>query len=255
MEAYDVICMGTGEIGRPLYELFNGVYKTLPVDLVHYPNNEVGPCNFLHVCIPGGLKTFKEEIKKIYLLSSPKYIIIHSTVKPGTIDKMQTEFTCPIIHSPVQGKHAGNQMKKDLLRYPKYLGFPYSITEEEKKEVIEHFEGAGFALVKPIMGTRNTEWQKVLATSMFGWQIAWSQEVERICDEFGLDFNAVTDPYNYIEDIIPPHYPGVIGGHCVMPNIDLVSEIHSSPALEFIKKSNELKKERENGLLDNRPQK
>jgi hypothetical protein len=41
----------------------------------------------------------------------------------------------------------------------------------------------------------------------------------------------------------------------VMPNIDLVSEIHSSPALEFIKKSNELKKERENGLLGNRPKK
>lgn len=245
MEVYDVICMGTGEIGKPLYELFSGVYKTLPIDPIHYPDNEVSPCNFLHVCIPGNLKTFKDEIKKVYLWATPKYIIIHSTVVPGTIDKIQTEFACPIIHAPVQGKHAGNQMKKDMLRYPKYLGFPHSITDTEIDDVIKHFEAVGFNLVKPIRGVKNTEWQKVLATSMFGWQIAWAQEVERICDKFGLDFDSVTDIYNYIEDIIPPHYSGIIGGHCVMPNIELISKVYNSPALEFIEKSNELKKQRE----------
>lgn len=246
MKTYDVICMGTGEIGRPLYELLNGVYKTLPLDPVHYPDNEkeVAPCTFLHICIPGNLD-IAEEIKKIYFYACPKYIIIHSTVVPGTIEKMQTVFEEPIIHAPVQGKHAGNQMKKDMLRYPKYLGFPHTVSDAEIKEVVEHFERAGFYMVKPIMGTRNVEWQKVLATSLFGWQIAWAQEVERICDKFGLDFDSVTDIYNYIEDIIPPHYSGVIGGHCVMPNIELINRIYNSPAFDFIKRSNDLKEKRD----------
>ena len=40
MELYTNIIVGTGEIGMPLYELMNGVYKTLPVDLVHFKGNE-----------------------------------------------------------------------------------------------------------------------------------------------------------------------------------------------------------------------
>ena len=85
-----------------------------------------------------------------------------------------------------------------------------------------------------------------LATSLFGYQIAWAQEVERICDKFGLDFDSVTDVYNYIEDIIPPHYSGIIGGHCVLPNIKIIKSIWQSDLLNWIEQSNELKKVREN---------
>jgi UDP-N-acetyl-D-mannosaminuronate dehydrogenase len=237
--------MGTGEIGRPLYELIAGVYKTLPVDPVHFPKNELAKCEFLNVCIPGNLDNFKEIVLNAIKVSGPRYVVIHSTTIPGTVEEIQKHTEVPVAHTPVQGKHAGNQMKKDMLRYPKYIGVSEDLKAGQMKEFVEYFERVGFSNVLLVMGTKNSEWQKVLATSLFGWQIAWAQEVERICDEYGLDFDAVTDTYKYIEDIIPPHYSGVIGGHCVMPNIELISKIHKSPALDFIKYSNELKRKRD----------
>lgn len=252
MEGYDAIVMGIGEIGRPLYELLNGVYEILPLDPIHYPDNEVAPCNFLHVCIPGELKTFKEAIKKVYLWSSPKYIIIHSTVVPGTIDKMQTEFACPIIHAPVHGKHQNNQMKKDMLKYPKYLGMPYSITAKESAELVEHFAKAGFATIIPVAGVKNTEWAKVLSTTIFGLQVAFAQEVERICDKFALDYDTVTHFFPIQEDARGPIYPGFIGGHCVMPNVKLIKEVHKSKLLDWMEWSNEKKKKRDDINMDDR---
>jgi len=245
MDTPFAICMGTGEIGKPLYELISGVFNTLPVDPIHFPGNELTACSILHVCIPGNIRNFNEIIIDAAIYTEALFVVVHSTVIPGTIDAIQDKLTVPVIHSPVQGKHAGNQMKKDMLRYPKYLGVPETLTEKQEEELVGFFELVGFADVRVIRGVGNVEWQKVLATSFFGYMIAWAQEVERICDEFNLNYEAVTDTFKHIEDIIPPHYPGVIGGHCVMQNIELISKIHDSEALAFIKKSNDLKKKRD----------
>ena len=90
----------------------------------------------------------------------------------------------------------------------------------------------------------NTEWLKVLSTTYFGLIIAWHQEIERMCDAFGLDFDSVIDFFKYQEDITPPHYSGVIGGHCVLPNIKVIKDVWQSDLLDWIEKSNEEKKEK-----------
>ena len=40
MEKWYTVCVGIGEIGKPLYELLNGVHRTLPIDPIHYPENQ-----------------------------------------------------------------------------------------------------------------------------------------------------------------------------------------------------------------------
>jgi hypothetical protein len=41
------------------------------------------------------------------------------------------------------------------------------------------------------------------------------------------------------------YFPGVIGGHCVMPNIEILRKFTKSDLLDAIRASNELKIERE----------
>ena len=246
MKKWYTVCIGTGEIGKPLYELLNGTYRTLPIDPIHHPENQakIVNCDFMHVCIPGDLENFDKMILDYIHHYEPDYVFIHSTVVPGTCKQLQEQTKVPIISSPVHGKHHNNQMKSDMLRYPKYLGFPEGSIDILRSAVCNHLADAGFRDIRVIDGTDNTEWLKVLSTTYFGLIIAWHQEIERMCDAFGLDFDSVIDFFKYQEDITPPHYSGVIGGHCVLPNIKVIKDVWQSDLLDWIEKSNEEKKEK-----------
>jgi hypothetical protein len=75
--------------------------------------------------------------------------------------------------------------------------------------------------------------------------IAWAQEVERYCKEVGADYDEVVSFYEEIK-FFPPvkYFPGAIGGHCVMPNIDILLRTFPSDLLPAIVRSNELKQKR-----------
>ena len=71
--------------------------------------------------------------------------------------------------------------------------------------------------------------------------MGWAQEVERIAAHFGGTFEEVS---LFIEEIdfLPSHiFPGFIGGHCVMPNIDILRAEIDSKFLTSIVESNETK--------------
>ena len=42
---------------------------------------------------------------------------------------------------------------------------------------------------------------------------------------------------------LPPtkFFPGVIGGHCVMPNIEILKEVDDTPLLQAVRSSNDAK--------------
>ena len=69
--------------------------------------------------------------------------------------------------------------------------------------------------------------------------IAWAQTVDRWCEEAGADYDEVVAFYEEVP-FFPPvkYYPGVIGGHCVMPNIELLDEGFESGFLDTIRSSN-----------------
>ena len=68
-----------------------------------------------------------------------------------------------------------------------------------------------------------TEIAKLTETTYFGLLIAWAQEVERYCRELGANYDEVVSFYDEIKFFPPVKYlPGVIGGHCVMPNIAIL---------------------------------
>jgi hypothetical protein len=75
--------------------------------------------------------------------------------------------------------------------------------------------------------------------------IAWAQEVERLADQAHVEYDAVT---SFFEEVgfFPPvkYFPGVIGGHCVMPNLEILRSFSDTALLRAIRDSNEQKKAR-----------
>lgn len=243
-QKYEVVIVGFGEIGKPIGQLLAGRYPVYPMDPEVYPEytGDQIACNFLHICIPGNLETFNEIVLGYIEKFKPAHTIIHSTVVPGTTRTIEeAQEISKVVFSPVQGKHADNKMKRDMLNYPKYIG---ATSLETAKIVKAHLEEVGFDV--PVMNSpEEAEWSKIVATSYFGFMIVWAQEMERLCDKHGLDYEHITHFFRIADDFTPPHFPGVIGGHCVLPNLELWESVSKSDFVDLIRKSNDLKIDRE----------
>jgi hypothetical protein len=83
--------------------------------------------------------------------------------------------------------------------------------------------------------------------------IAWAQEVERYCDRLGVNYDEIVSIYEEIP-FFPPvkYFPGVIGGHCVMSNIEILGRMNRTDILKAIESSNKQKVKREVGTRNTR---
>jgi UDP-N-acetyl-D-mannosaminuronate dehydrogenase len=233
-----VLVIGLGEIGRPLFELIGTQYKVLGVDIEPVEFN--AECEIMHLCYPFEMTDFIGQSIAYINKYKPKMTVINSTVAPGTTRAIYRATQSPIVNSPVRGKHA--KMKQELLTYTKFIG---GIEAEFSRVVAEHFESLGMK-TRILSSPEATELAKLTETTYFGLLIAWAQDVERYCDQLALDYDGIVSFYDEIP-YLPPvkFFPGVIGGHCVMPNISILKTLFKSDILDGIQKSNELKKLRE----------
>ena len=133
-------------------------------------------------------------------------------------------------------------MLEELRFYTKFVG---ALDPADAEKAVHHFESVGLR-TKVLSSPEATELAKLTETTYFGLIIAWAQELERYCDQSGQDYQEITSFYDEIK-FFPPvkYFPGVIGGHCVMPNIELLSKFRESVVLDAIQASNRMKIERE----------
>jgi hypothetical protein len=87
-----------------------------------------------------------------------------------------------------------------------------------------------------------SELAKLTETTYFGLLIAFAQDVERYCDASGADYGEIVAFYEEIS-YLPrvKFFSGIIGGHCVMPNIEILGQFQKSVMLDAIKSSNQMK--------------
>jgi UDP-N-acetyl-D-mannosaminuronate dehydrogenase len=235
----NVVIVGLGEVGKPLFELISRHHHTVGVD-VSPPVGEIGRVDVLHVCFPFQIKDFVGETARYIELFKPKLTIINSTVGVGTTRLIAERGGFPVVNSPVRGKHA--RMFDELSEYAKFIG---ATEPAASRLAAEHFESIGLK-TKILSSPEATELAKLTETTYFGLMIAWAQELERYCDQSGADYNEITSFYDEIK-FFPPvkYFPGIIGGHCVMPNIEILLKFDESVILAAIRASNRLKVERE----------
>lgn len=235
----NVMVIGLGEIGKPLLEVISKHHRTVGVDVVP-PTKSPGEIDVMHVCYPFKIDDFIGQTVKYIDLYKPRLTILNSTVSVGTTRAIAERTGAAVVNSPVRGKHT--RMSADLLRYDKFVG---GVDAESAQCAAQHFESVGMR-VRILSSPEATELAKLTETTYFGLIIAWAQEVERYCDQLGVDYDEIVSMYEEVP-FFPPvkYFPGVIGGHCVMSNIEILGRMTHSDILKAIESSNAQKLDRE----------
>ncbi len=234
-----VVVVGLGEVGKPLFELIAKQREVVGVDIAP-PEEQIADVRILHVCYPFEIKDFVGETARYIELFKPAVTIINSTVGIGTTRAVAGRTGSAVVHSPVRGKHV--RMLEELSKYVKFIG---AIDPAAGQLAAEHFESLGMK-TKILSTPEASELAKLSETTYFGLMIAWAQELERYCDRSGADYDEIVSFYEEIKFFPPVKYtPGVIGGHCVMPNIEILRKFDHSVILDAIWASNRMKVERE----------
>jgi UDP-N-acetyl-D-mannosaminuronate dehydrogenase len=233
-EQQSVVVAGLGEIGRPLLRILSRTFNAFGVDIEPVTVTAANPV--LHVCYPYQIAGF-EQITVDYIHTlRPVLTIIHSTVPPGTTLRIQELIgDTDIAFSPVRGKHA--RMELHMLQYQKFVAAP---RPSARLAALEHLSHAGFRTAS-LSSSELLELAKLLETTYLGVLIAWTQEMERLAAHYGGTFTEVNRLMEEVDYLPANIFPGAIGGHCVLPNIDLLRSCVASPFLDLVVHSNELK--------------
>jgi len=238
------IVAGLGEIGSPILQLISKGTKVAGFDinpkLVNQKKNkkyESLQTRFLHVCIPFN-KKFEKNVLSLYKKFKPQGIIIHSTISPGTTKKLQSKLSIPIIYSAIRGIH--KRMLYDLKRYTKFFAIEPK-APKAKWAISEYSKLLKKCKVKSkrMSNPQSLELAKIVVdTSYYGWLINYAQISKMIADKFKVNYDEMWTFSDEIHKFVgnrPKMFPGFIGGHCVIPNLDLMNE----SSLNIIREINE----------------
>lgn len=231
------LVIGLGEVGKPLCTILQKHDPSvIGVDIEPVQVNR--PVGILHVCFPfKEAAQFEAAVVEYARKYRPAILVVNSTVVPGTTRSIEMRTGIPSVSSPIRGKHT--RMVEDLLRYVKFVA---GTQAEATERVRAHFEAAG--LESEVISTPEAlELAKLLETTYFGLLIAWAQEMNRFAGAVNADYVEIGKFFREI-DYLPKvlFQPGVIGGHCVMPNIELLEQRFRSDFLKLMRQSNEARK-------------
>ncbi len=232
MDHGETLIVGLGEVGSALAEVIERSRPVLRHDLE--PRSFDQPIDVMHICIPyHERREFEDAVCGYIARLRPRLTIINSTVLPGTTSAIARRAGGAVAYSPVRGKHV--RMAEDLLRYVKYVASPDADAAARARR---HFERAGMktgAMSRP----ETLELAKLAETTYFGVLIAFAQELNRFVERAGADYDEAIGFFEEVDFLPRPRYfPGFIGGHCVIPNIQLLRQLRDSPLLDAIMQSN-----------------
>lgn len=214
------LIIGAGETGTALKKILSPHYEVAIRDI---QNTASGRLAVLHICYPP-IKNFVSATKRYIEEYSPDLVVIHATVPVGTTRKVGEI----AVHSPIRGVHPN--LDKGIKTFVKYFG------GEKAKEAARIFSRAGVK-TKVLKNPETTELLKILDTTYYAWNVVFAKETKRICDTLNLDFSEVytipNEDYNesykklgkpnVIRPVLKP-IPGKIGGHCLIPNCELLDD-------------------------------
>ena len=238
------VVVGLGEIGMPILKLLSKKENAIGYDLDKKLMNQKKfnklkdlKTRFLHIAIPV-TSTFNSNILNLHDKFIPECIVIHSTVSPGTTELLQKKLKIPIIFSATRGVH--KRMLKDLQRYTKF--FAISKTAPKKEwAIIQYNKSMKKCGIKTqrMSKPETLELTKILCdTSYLGWLINYAQLTNMIAIQHNVDYDEMWKFSDEIHEILgnrPKMFPGFIGGHCVIPNLDLMQ----NQTLDLIKNINQ----------------
>lgn len=178
----------------------------------------------VHVCVPA--HAVAEVARNT---RSNALVIVHSTVPVGTCESLWND-GIRVIHAPVRGVHP--ELAEGLRTFVMPVSSAHPV------------DGAAAQTVLAEIGVKseqwgdwtNTELAKLLSTTEYGWHLLWMRHVGDLCAKYAADFELVYSKWhahynegyftlgrpNVMRPTLEP-MPGPIGGHCVLPNADMLA--------------------------------
>ena len=231
------LVVGMGEVGKPLCTILQK-RDTEVIGIDIEPVSIDQRVGILHVCFPfKDSAQFQDTVASYASKYSPEVIVVNSTVAPGTTRAIENHTGIPCVFSPIRGKHT--KMVDDLYVYVKFVAGPVA---EAAERVQAHFRAAGLQS-ETISTPEALELAKLLETTYFGLLIAWAQEMNRFAVAMNADYLEMGKFFReiaYLPSVL--FQPGIIGGHCVIPNIGILQQRFQSDFLDAVKSSNEARK-------------
>lgn len=238
------VVAGLGEIGKPILQLIPKVVPAIGYDINEklidkrkYAKFKNFETSLLHVAIPFS-NEFIQNVLDISEKFKPEIIVIHSTISPTTTKKLQKLLQIPVIYSATRGVH--KRMIYDMKRYVKFYGVESNAPRAlwASKTYAQLMKKCGIK-TKQMSNPVTLELAKIICdTSYYGWLIIYAQLSNMIAIEYNVNYDEMWSFSDEIHKFLgnrPKMFPGYIGGHCVIPNLDL---IHSK-TLDLIKILNE----------------
>lgn len=234
------LVLGNGQIGQSVTEVIKRGGEVIVFDNKNMNEPPIlKNVDILHVCFPyqqKGEHDFVETVDFYIQKYQTRRVIIWSTVPIGTTKKIRGA-----VHSPVEGRHP--KLASSIRSMTRWVGFNQ---QEDASFFTPYFENLGLN-AHFVPSSDFTEFLKLRSTSKFGINLAWTEYEAKVAEDLGMDFRLIKEfdiDYNklyhnigmdwaqrYILD--PPN--GKIGGHCVVPNAELLNEQYPSVLLEMIK--------------------
>lgn len=238
----DVVA-GLGEIGGPILKLLSKATNVSGYDvnpklmITKSKKHELLQTRFLHICIPFN-ENFEKNVIVLNKKYNPKAIVIHSTISPGTTTKLQEKLKIPIIYSATRGIH--KRMLNDLKRYTKFFAIdPSAPNEVWAARTYSNLMKKAGVKTKQMTNPMTLELAKIIVdTSYYGWLINYAQLSNMIALKHKVDYDEMWSFADEIHKFLgnrPKMFPGFIGGHCVIPNLDLIND----RTLDIIKEINQ----------------
>jgi UDP-N-acetyl-D-mannosaminuronate dehydrogenase len=235
------LIVGKGQVGTSLFEVISPFHGTLIKDV---EDLEVEDVEVLHLCFPYTDKFI--EAANVYIAKyRPKLTINHASVPVGTTEKLSGN----CVYSPIRGKHPN--MANDIKVFTKFVAGDKEAADLAR----EYFVSCNLETVW-VQNIRSLEFCKLMSNVRYGYEICFMQEAERIANKLGADinmflffeadYNSGYDKLNQGNMKRPLLYGGLIGGHCVMQNADIINEQAPSEMINWMRFSN-IKKSIEKG--------
>lgn len=224
------IVIGYGQIGKAVQEIIGDpaiVDEGLPVTY--------GTFDIMHICFPYS-ENFIVEVKRYIKEYKPAHIIIYSTVPIGTTKKI-----AGAVHSPIEGKHP--KLAESIRLTPRWIG---ANSISEGNFWFEYFDRLELG-INLLRDSDYTEALKLLSTAEYGINIVFADYKKKIADKLGMDYSLMIDwneNYNRLyrdlgleqfQKFILEPPEGPVGGHCIVPNSELLDEQFPHDMLKMIK--------------------
>lgn len=206
--SYTVGIVGKGFVGGAMYENFKDVFTTLVWDTdinkrinVFSFEDFVNRSDIIFVCVPtpmkedGSCDTFivSSVIDDIAQVDRRKYVVIKSTVTPGTTQRLASDFNMTIGFNPefLTEANAYNDFRNQPLII---IGSDDSGLAAIMAQIYYEFnakvDGRSHVVQRT---TKEAELFKYLANSFLATKVIFANEFKRLCDRIDVDYGRIAE--------------------------------------------------------------